>query len=506
MRNADVTTTAHHQTKSISLSLSNFCTSGLKKKLTQDNHFEILHKKFRLNLINVIAYSIILCVPTFAQSLSLSSTPIISEGDDYATRIIGKPWDMTTPPYPDLPTVLYNINRASFTSSNGYWNFTTATNDPSVNLVETGIANTQKVLKLGDTFPVNTSKYHLLSFRMYSNIASTANVYWFYDQSPHTNPSNGVSHFININPGWNTYVIDLAKIGTFQGAWTGNIKGLRLDPVSTGTGVNLQFDWIRLTSVNTANVMPISWSGANNNSMIYFYVNSTCNLSGATLIGVRQGSSGVFNWGATLEPNSTTPIPLPLPESFQPGQYSIFALINNSGLPICATSTLEIHKAPILEFQKPSFYSGPDYASEQINDAWGMGNVQDISQVFNLVNYNFTNGILNGTTNSSGDPALHLNTPTPINSNRYKYLTFRMLLDGNQDIGAGWVSRWLWWYLGATIDPVTSSDMLVYEGWHTYSVNLSNILIDQSSNGSWTGMPTQLRLDPDELPAPATFT
>ena len=62
--------------------------------------------------------AVILSGPAFAQSISLSST-LAKEGDDYATRVIGQPWDMNVSPYPDFTTVFLNVNRPSFSVANG---------------------------------------------------------------------------------------------------------------------------------------------------------------------------------------------------------------------------------------------------------------------------------------------------------------------------------------------------------------------------------------------------
>jgi hypothetical protein len=449
--------------------------------------------------------AMIYCLPILvnAQSLSIPASAVVKEGDDYATRVIGQPWDMSVGPYPDFTTVLGpNINRSSFSVANGIWSFTTANNDPAMFMVPPSIQSTQMVLKLGDRYPVNTSKYRLLTFRMFSNANTGANVYWFYDQAPHDTSTLGVSQYINVYPGWHTYVINLPQMPTFQGSWTGSIKGFRLDPASPpeNTTISLQFDWIRLTSIDTSNVLPISWSGVNPSATVYFYVNNSCSASGATLIGTRTGaSSGTFNWGAVLEPNGSLATPYPLPESFQPGQYSVFMLVNNTGQPICAGNTLRVHKAPLLEFQKPSFFSGPDYATERAGDPWGMSNVQDISQTFNLINQTFTNGIFNGTTNGSGDSQVWLNVPTPIDTSRYKYLTFRMRMENT-----GSVMRALWFYNGV-VNAVATDDAVVYEGWHTYSFDLSQALIDPTSTGGWTGTPNNFRIDPEEAPFQVNF-
>jgi hypothetical protein len=424
---------------------------------------------------------------------------------------------MNAGPYPDLTTVLLNVDRASFSASGGVWRFVSVNSDPGVVLLESGIANTQQALRLGDRFPIDASRYRLLSFRLCSSAATTANVNWFYDQAPHTvfAGSNFVTISAVASPNCALYVIDMTRIGalaTFGGAtgWNGTVRGLRLDPASTGSGIALHLDWVRLTTVDTTNTVPINWAGVTSGTTLFFYLakDTDCSPVGATLIGTapRTGSTGSFTWGAVLQPNPTLAMPRPLPESFQPGRYAVFMLVDNAGAPICGSTPLEIRQAPILTFQKPSPTSGPDYATEVNGDSWGMASAQDIGETTNIVGGTVSGGIFTGLTNASGDPHFFLSLAAPIDAQRYRYATFRMQLDGSQDIGAGSVSRLYWWFQGPTIDFVATRDIIVYEGFQTYTVDLTQALLEPTSLGpGWVGLPTAFRLDPHEFPASRTF-
>lgn len=455
-----------------------------------------------------------------AASISLPSA-ITSEGDDFATRVIRLPWDMSTGPYPDFATVLHGIDRASFVASGGTWTFTTTNDDPSLLLLSPGLSGTQFVLRLGDRFPIDASRYKLLSFRLCASAGSSANVAWVYDQAPHSIYASSKFITINATAGSNciVYAIDMTEIGVSVVAggatgWNGLIKGFRLDPISTGSGVAVQVDWVRLTTADTSHIVPINWASVSSGTNLFFYVSkgSTCSTSGATLIGrtPRTGSSGTFNWGSALQPNPTAATPFPLPESFQPGQYAVFMLVDNAGPAICATSPVDIRKAPVLVFQKPSAFSGPDYATEVVGNAWDMGSAADIdpSPNSNLTTFDFTGGVFNALSNASGDPNYNLHVTAPIDTQRYKYVTFRMLydgVDGVQDIGVGWIHRVVWWYAGPSPAVTSTADMLIYEGWQTYTMDLSQALISPTSGSRWTGAPAVFRMDPGEVPAPVTF-
>ncbi|MDD5367617.1 MAG: hypothetical protein PHQ40_00910 [Anaerolineaceae bacterium] len=457
-------------------------------------------------IASILCLIILLASPLLKQNIVQADMGVaavngsdVSEGDDFATRILGQPWDMTASPYPDFQAVFGGVDRNSFAASGGEWSFTTATNDPTMMMHSFGIAGTQKVLKLGDSYPINAGKYKLLSYWLCSSQPNEDTmVYWFMKQSwTDQMYSSHPGHRIDTVNGCKLYVINLANFPN----WTGSPVGLRIDPVMHA-GINLRLGWVRLTTINTNNTVNISWSGAKSTSKMYVYVAKNCSLTESTLVGIADASKGSFNWGSTLIDNGSPFTPYPLPESFEPGLYKVFSLENNGGTPTC--SDLTIHKAPILEFQKPGFTSGPDYATDVVGNSWGMDGPQDLSDTYDLYNANFNNGIYTATSGSSGDPRIDLMVPKPIDTAKYKYATFRMYLEGIRDVGRGWVERFLWWAGTPDLSNFgTTSDMIVYEGWHTYSIDLTQA--PMASGPGWSGLKDAFRLDPHEVPAPLTL-
>jgi hypothetical protein len=196
-------------------------------------------------------------------SLSLGITQV-KEGDDFATMVLGLPWNMNQTPYPDYETVFQNVDRSSFTSGSSKWSFQTTSNDPFLFLLSNGIENTQEVLRLGDRYPIDASKYSLVSFRLCSDVSDLANVYWFMDKAPHT--QFAASEYVSISAGCGTYTIDLNVTSLFDqhggvDDWEGLVKGFRLDPIYNNSSANLELEWLRLTSVDLSNIVPINWSG-----------------------------------------------------------------------------------------------------------------------------------------------------------------------------------------------------------------------------------------------------
>ena len=430
------------------------------------------------------------------------TTTIVAEGDDFATTVLGQPWDMNDEPYPDFPTATKNIKRANFKASGGRWEMESTNADPRLWLHWTGIANTQNKLKMGDRFPIDTSKYKLLSYYLCTDQDSLTNAYWMYDRSPHDDPNNGVMQYLPTSAGCDLYVIDLPNFATFNGSWTGEIQGFRLDPAIDP--IDLEVGWVRLTTRDLSNVVGMEWSGVDPGTDLDFYLSQTgCHDSERIWVGevTATTSSGQFQWGGQLQTRVLGGITsnLPIPESFEPGNYFV-SMADASGSYSCG-GVLNVHKAPVLSFSSPSFFSGSDYASATIEDPWGMSNAEDIMEANGFDKMVFDDGILTADTNSS-DSQLHLNINGTVNTNKYYFASFRMYLEGEQSVSNGWVQRFIWWYTGPA-EAEVSQDMVLYEGWHTYMVDLSKAYME--TNGGWTGQPINLRFDPHESRDDETF-
>jgi len=471
----------------------------------------------------------ILCVLTFGSIFALNpdqmsvdaagpeaislSTTLIGEGDDFATRVLGMPWDMTTDPYPDYPTTFTNFDRSTFSSSGDRWSIQ-GESDPYVWFLNPGIEYTQEALRQGDRFPIDADHYRLFSVKLCSDSSDSGVVYWYLDQFGAEPLRIGYwDPPFAVDAGCKLYVIDLASISHQQDqAWSGMIKGFRFDPINFTSDVTIDLDWARLTAADTSRVVPIDWMNIASGTNLYFYLNDSCSSIDAMPIGViarDDSESGTFNWGSALQLNGDPSTPYPLPESFEPGTYTVLMRIDGAGDPICAAETLEIQKAPILSFQKPSMFSGPDYATEMVGDSWGMLNSGDVQLTNDISSSNFTDGLWDGTSSTGGDPWAHMNVTSPIDASSFKYVTMRMWLEGQAQGIQQFVSihRWVWWYTSPAVDAVTTDEMLIKEGWQTYSYDLSQAFIDPASppGSSWGGTPIVFRNDIHEEPQAMDF-
>ena len=438
-------------------------------------------------------------------TLTLGKT-VISEGDDFSTRVLAQPWDMDSAPYPDYTIMLKNFKRNKFSRTGGSYHLEGTNTDPRLWLHWTGIENTQEVLKMGDQYPIDASKYRLLSYYMCMEQVAPdytwgSNVYWFYDRSSHNDPANGISTYIY----WKTeglfqtpnecnqVVFDLKKLETFNGTWNNSPRkpmGLRLD--INNKPADYDVAWVRLTTRDLNNIVPMTWSGAPSGTQKFYLSMTGCGQDGMR-VGTSSGSSGTFNWGDQIQDLGKDKYPLPLPESFEPDDYYVYMKSSNGSI-TCGNSQLEVKSAPRFEILQPSRLSGPDYATEVVGNAWGMDSSSDMESIVGANNITYNNGILKATTTQS-DPRFILNVPGSINASKYKYATFRMYVPGEQSIVNGWVQRFHWWY-NSVNDAVSTDDMVIYEGWHTYTIDLSSAYI--TSSGSWSGNPKTFRFDPLE--------
>lgn len=154
----------------------------------------------------------------------------------------------------------------------------------------------------------------------------------------------------------------------------------------------------------------------------------------------------------------------------------------------------------------PSFISGPDYATTELANPWDMNDASDVERFFNVTNATFNNGILRAV-NTTNDPAIALNVPGTINTSKYKYVTYRMSVDGNIDTVNGSVARFVWWS-DIPQNSTTTRDTVVYEGYRTVSFDMNTIRTEPNAgaNRPWSqSAPTVFRLDPHEFPAAHAF-
>jgi len=165
--------------------------------------------------------------------------------------------------------------------------------------------------------------------------------------------------------------------------------------------------------------------------------------------------------------------------------------------------------------------SGEEYAETVLGNAWDMNHTNDLNDVLPIgwetcvSNPSFTNGIYHATlTGCSTDTTTtdarfilgHMDRPgspdPTIDTSKYRYFSVRHWLEGEQNVAEGWVARFGWWQNGVS-EIVMSRDIILYEDWNTYKVDLwAADVVDEAHpiQRSWqNSAPNRLRFDPAEL-------
>lgn len=413
-------------------------------------------------------------------TLTSPSNVTIAESDDYATQVLGDPWDMNTVSDINWPHDLVNIS-----ASNGIWhaNPTTAQGG-NVSLVYQNFRNSYSYLgeKDGVNFPVDSNRYSRLWLRMYSDVSGQAPI-WFFKH--YTYNSNGNSNFLTVEPGWHVYSIDLRATGSGgTGTWTQNgpYEGLRLDMPWFAPGNNIQVDWVRLTP-DTAQSVNISWTyQGTGSSRVDLYLSNSSNATDGNEYKIANvaASSNSYNWNTT---------------GVAPGTYYIHASMNGAWSSI---GPLTVNTAPIVRVDAPSTLSGEDFAQAQLAASW-----QSCGQFFRFIN---VQGQQCGTDVMQGVPSnndpqafwLFRNDANKIDTNRYRYVNVRFMLAPPASrpwspFNAG--TRLLW--SPDSVDHTSNMILAPYNEWLQVGYDMRNIPLVDGTRG-WSGSIRTIRFDPLE--------
>ena len=199
-----------------------------------------------------------------------------------------------------------------------------------------------------------------------------------------------------------------------------------------------------------------------------------------------------------------------------PGSYTLL-VTNSSG---SGSAVFSINNPPSIAVTDPSQTSGEDYATKVLGNPWDMNDASDIQLTGSdyLTGLSFSGGQLHAT-NTNNDPNVTLlfnsNNSVPIDTSKYRYLTWRLKVDGPYDLGQGSVARFFWTSnpLMSGVTATTSLPVIVWPGMNSYTVDLASLSTApdgglESSGGAelWgAGNKRHLRFDPHEFPQARTF-
>ena len=456
------------------------------------------------------------------------------EGADFATLVLRDPWDMSE--FTDISQYLNESGQRNLVKNvvvaNGLFTGTSVQDASTGNTAYffplfPGYEGGIHAGKVGSRYPIpkSTDKCLYISMQVDSGPANSFGpdqfrIFWYADERLNVRGGAwGQALGIPLYPevigfnqpvhSWRLYRVDLSAppTGSYGTAWDNmpSVEGLRIDP-TINANIDFAVDWVRLTDCSAVNV-GLTWTGGTSNDTAIWLRPVGTNRDIRVASGIT-GTSGSYNLDI---------------QGITPGSYYVGLGMETTCCSQMNTSQpLVINQTPIVSFVRPSFFSGPDYAS-QAGNSWNFSDSTDVTGLLNFKSASFQNGELNMVTASGPKPAgvdaqISLNSPSPANPGTYRYLTFRMSTQNGlapwQNIVDGMIARWIWSVQGASGLPgyrctLVGQDIPYDVGYQTYTIDLYNTFDGQAkeTQGECTGLPTtwqasgpvlKMRFDPNE--------
>ncbi len=463
-------------------------------------------KRFRIVLLAVVL-GWVPSIPGAQGTISVTFPARVAAAPDYATEVLGDPWDMCSPQDISLdPGQRPGFSSFSFlTGPCRAGGTTTPFNgvpDSSVMILPPGLyASAINPGRNGRNFPIDPTRFQTLSYKVNSSFADDPQLFWYHNPTDHpSGPGLGGRVLPRTQVGTQVTIADLTQ-SLIPGAlpWTnGVVRGLRLDPNSGVAVGNVFYHWVRLTPASSspfAARQNITWSGSGPATI------TVRDNSDGSIFPVASGQSSPYLWNYGVLP---------------PGSYTL-NVTNSSG---SGSASFAINNPPRVDVTDPSPTTGQDYATTVLGNPWDMSDPADVQ----LTGYDyftppsFSGGVMVAT-NTNDDPSVTLlfysNNGVPIDTSKYRYLTYRFQVDGPFDLGLGSVAR-LYWTANQFMSGATASSTLpiiVWEGMNSYTIDLASLTTGPDGgieplggSETWTSAPKRhLRFDPHEFPPARTF-
>jgi len=433
----------------------------------------------RLVLTSIILGTLLINAldPTTAASAQNSHT--VREGIDFATRILHDAWDMSE--FSDI----------------GQWLNQTGTENALLNIqVQDGVFSAYASSgrsyffalypgydpgmtsgKIGRQFPIDSSTYSCFYLAM--QVQSPTSTYYQFTWGDESVVHSvwGMPYGLRLPAGiWKLHRIDLKTWPYISGTpWTGREVWNSLSIVPSLTGdTSFAVDWLRLTDCSPVYV---NLSGLPANTYDIWLEVSNPARSILAVEGFSPQTGGGYAWDV---------------QGIQPGTYGYTVKISGSNV-IIQQGQLTIIPTPILSFTRPSYLSGPDYATS-FGNAWDMDptDVDDVT----CADWLIQDDILQVDTHppselppecigegaGESEPHIFMNVPGFSSPAAFRYLSFYASLDGTYSkILQGEIVRLVWGlqYNGQVCYYVSRSISLDV-GWQVYQADLYD---------AWNGYP-----------------
>lgn len=455
-----------------------------------------------------------LAAPTVTVTTPSAAGVTVAEIDEFATNVFGDPWDMN-----EATDLAYYRDMANSTFVNGVYsaNLNVGEGNERIMLLSAGAINNTALRtgKTGYNFPIDADKYRYLTFRLYKSCTNCNSGYvqWFADDT-YTDAVMGAAQPYVMPPqaGWHTVTVDLKNLWIGEKNWSGTIRELIIHPFNGPVGAEVRLDWARLTTEDprTSHPYTINWIGGSGTHDIYLSADDKVLSDNDILVKSNVDASlGAYTLQTGVFPSDS---------------YYI-GVDTGSGV-VWSPGPLIINAPPQATILKPSKTSGEEFAESVLGNAWDMNGSNDLNDVLPVdwetcvANPSFSSGVYgaaitdcptsNGVYTDARFILGHMHDPdfdATVDTQKYRYLSFRYKLEGEQDVGHGWVARFGWSRHGEqgqeTEDTVMSRDVILYEGWNTYKLDLrADDIVDEAHpvKRTWQdSQPNRLRFDPAEL-------
>lgn len=472
----------------------------------------------------VVSAAWILFTPTLAAQsgvsiVSPSANAVLVAGPDFATDVLGDPWDMS-----NAEDISKDPEQrrgwTNFGFANGRVGGTTTyvfgnQAGSSLTILERAYYSLINPGRNGARYPINSGVYTKLAVKMGSARSDQfPRVYWFHNDLG--NPAGEGSGWRGANTPTNSpapagdsmMVADLTQSLGGGNPWTAApVRGLTLYPNNSAVGYAVTYDWVRLTTGDghpAAAMHQITWSGGSGSSTI-----QVIDASGTAMTIATNVSATSFNWNYGVLP---------------PGTYTL-RVIRGTSAP--ADRTFRINAPPTLRITDPDETGGEDFATNVLGNAWDMIDGNDVRLEVpgnHLLSPSFSGGQFHAVSDGQpvaylgdipvGDPIVYLLANNGvINTSRYRYLTYRLQVDRAYDLARGSVARVFWGsQAGAPYNLTTSKDILVWPGMNSFTVDLASLSasaeggLETANAQGWSAAAVRyLRLDPHEFGEQVAF-
>jgi hypothetical protein len=410
-------------------------------------------------------------------SPSGSASDVVPEGEDYFTLVFGDPRDVDQ----RLDLRYQHRNVTDISVENGLW---AANGGSYVYPLWPGMGGAANIGQTGQDFPFDGDRFTQFSLRAQTDAGRNIKLTYF--TGPHTGPGEAAQPWLPGDKQMHTLLWE-------DISWPSSIAGLRLGI----SGDPFIVDWVRLTDPTASPEYTISWT-ADNVNWVNIYCDADMDVANGFDHLVKAGvnaRAGSYDWKTGY---------------LAPGSYYVYIEDADSpGTYAYGPGPLTIKPAPIVDITAPSRTSGDDYATEEMGNPWDMSDSADIALERHLDSVSFTGGTMHATT-TGADPYIHLRSAgdDTIETGYYKYLTWRFYVEGDwanspKRLGGDPNDRWgvSRLYADAEGSWSTYNDVIPWEGWHVYQMDLSRgggkYYLDNtaSSDPGWNGLASTIRLD-----------